>query len=120
MYSCFKEASEEGESALENIDIPKALKTQIVDVAKKNIKKQIISVGGIANLTCYGGDGVETIKKIFSGCEAEVTYLGAPKYKISITSEDYKSGEKRLSSVVEKLEELAEKNHCSFSFEKSD
>jgi translation initiation factor 2 subunit 1 len=92
LYSCLKEASEQGEAALEGIDIPKALKAQITEVAKKNIKKQMVTVGGIASLTCYGEEGVSTIKKIFSSCEkdVEITYLGAPKYKISIVSEDYK------------------------------
>ncbi len=122
LYSCLKEASEQGEAALDGIDIPKGLKAQLVEVAKKNIKKQMVTVDGIATLICYGGDGVEAIKKVFSACrkDSEVTYLGAPKYKISIVSEDYKSGEKKLSSILEKLEGLAEKNNCSFSFEKSD
>ncbi len=120
LYSCLKAASEEGEAALDEIDVPKALKTELVEVAKKNIKKQIVTVGGIARLTCYGGSGIEKVKELFSLCpkEVSVTYLGAPKYKLSMVSEDYKSGEKQLSSVVEKLEEFAHKNNCSFSFER--
>jgi len=120
LYSCLKEASEQGEAAFEGIDIPKALKTELVDVAKKNIKKQVVTVGGIVKLTCYGGDGVGKIKELFSLCpeEVSVVYLGAPKYKLSIVSEDYKSGEKKLSSVVEEFESFAHKNNCSFSFER--
>lgn len=119
LFSCLKECSESGESALENIDLPKALKSAIVEIAKKNIKKPIVAVGGIIKLSCAGSDGIEAIKKVLDVGDksVEIHYLGAPRYKISMKVPDYKTGEKKLSSLIESIEEAARKNNCTFSFE---
>lgn len=119
LFLCLKECSEKGESAIKDIDLPKAVKTGIVEISKKNIKKQVVTVGGIITLSCSGSDGLETIKKALAvkDKDVEILYLGAPRYKISLKTMDYKTGEKKLSSIVESIEEFAEKNHCTFSFE---
>lgn len=122
LFTCLKDCSEKGEEALKGIDLPKAVKTSIVDIAKKNIKKPVVTVGGTINLTCSGADGVETIKKILTIKEKGISvhYLGAPRYKISLTISDYKTGEKKLSSILETIEDSADKNHCAFSFEREE
>jgi len=122
LYTCLKECSEKGDTALKDIDIPKQLKASIVEIAKKNIKKPIISVGGVIKLTCTGPDGVETIKKILSVKEkgVDISYLGAPRYKIIVKSSDYKSGEKKLSSILESIEDNAKDNSCIYGFERED
>ncbi len=122
LFTCLKEASEKGEVALKDIDLPKQVKTSIVDIAKKNIKKPTVTVGGIISLTCTGADGIETIKKAFTLKEKDVSvhYLGAPRYKISLTVSDYKTGEKRLSSVVESIDDFARKNSCTFGFKREE
>ena len=118
LFPCLKEAAEKGEVAFKDIDIPKAVKTSLVNIAKKNIKKPVVSVGGEITLVCPDADGVETIKKILSIKEKniDIHYLGAPHYKIMLTVSDYKTGEKKLSSILESIEETARKNHCTFSF----
>ncbi len=119
LFTCLKECSEKGESALKDIDLPKAVKTNIVETAKKNIKKPVVSVGGVINLSCSGSDGVEAIKKILliKDKDIQIHYLGAPRYKISLKVSDYKTGEKKLSSILESMEESARKSNCTFSFE---
>jgi len=120
VYNCFKEASLEGDSALKDIDLPKALKAQIVELAKKSIKKPVIEVDRIFSLVCYGGSGVETLRKALTVKEqgVNISYLGAPKYKISLTGSDYKSAEKKLDTVLEHIKAFAQKNHCDFESER--
>lgn len=119
LFTCLKECSEKGDEALKDIDLPKAVQSSLIEIAKKNIKKPIVTVGGTINLSCTGSDGLETIKKVLSVDEknVQINYLGAPRYKISMTVPDYKSGEKKLSSLIESIEEKARKNNCTFSFE---
>jgi translation initiation factor 2 subunit 1 len=119
LFSCFKEASLEGEKALENIDLPKAFKTEIVELAKKSIKKPVIEVDRTFALICYSGNGVEVIKEALSTKEVEISYLGAPKYKISLTGSDYKSAEKKIDKILEDIKAFAQKNHCDFEPERS-
>lgn len=120
VYTCLQLCMEKGDEALKDVDVPKNLKKIIVEISKKNIKKPSIEVSGIVSLTCYGVSGVEDIKKCLSIKEKGVSilYLGAPKYKISLTAEDYKKGEKNLSKIVEHIKEFAMKNNCTFDYER--
>jgi translation initiation factor 2 subunit 1 len=119
VWSAFFEVFEKGESVLDSVDIPKALKEKIVEVAKKNIKAPTVEVGGLINLTCNGFEGVEDIKKVLviKEKDVKVQYLGAPKYKISLIAPNYKDGEKRLNEIIKKMETVANKHECDFSFE---
>jgi len=119
VYTCFKQASLDGDDALKKLTLPKALKTYIVELAKKSIKKPIVEVDTVVSLVCYGPNGVEDIKKVLETEEGiDVHYLGAPKYKISLTASDYKTGEKRLSKMLEHIKALAQKNNCDFNYER--
>jgi translation initiation factor 2 subunit 1 len=121
VYTCFKEASLKGEDALKKVDLPKAVKAKIVEVAQKNIKKPVVVVGAIVSLTCYNSDAISTIKGAFEVAEdVQVLYLGAPKYKVSLSAPDYKAGEKKLLNVLEHIKTYAQKNNCDFKFEREE
>ncbi|MBI5227420.1 S1 RNA-binding domain-containing protein [Candidatus Micrarchaeota archaeon] len=117
IYSAFKEVSLK-EDALAKIDLPKLLKEKILEIAQKNIKKPVVNIDSIAHLTCYSAEGVEVIKKALKISGAAVHYLGAPRYKISITAPDYKSGEKKMLGVLEHIKDFAAKNNCDFRSER--
>jgi len=46
--------------------------------------------------------------------------LGAPKYRISITSEDFKSAEKSLKPIIEEIQINIEKKKGLFKFIRED
>lgn len=118
VFSCFKAASLEGEDALKDLKFPKALKDAMLELARKSIKKPVVEIDTVASLVCYGPCGVEDIKKVLEvEKDISVHYLGAPKYKLSLTASDYKSGEKRLNKALEQIKALAQKNNCEFSYE---
>ncbi len=119
VYSLFREVSLESEEGLDKLDLPKALKVHIVEIAKKSIKKPIVTVDRVFSVVCYSGDGVETIKKTLAlANDCTITYLGAPKYKISLTAPDYKTGEKKVASILQDIKDFAEKNNCEFASER--
>lgn len=118
VFSAFKEASLAGEDALKDIDLPKALKAKMVELAQKSIKKPAVEVDAVIELICYSEQGVEDIKTALKVGEGiSVHYLGAPKYKISLSAPDYKSGEKQLSRILEHIKDFAQKNNCDFRHE---
>ncbi len=120
VFSAFREASFTGEKALQKVDIPKELKAAMLDLAKKNIKKPVVEVNSIVTLTCYGPNGTEDIKKALQVEDAALHYLGAPRYKMSITAPDYKSGEKKLVAALEHIKAFAQKNNCDFKSEREE
>lgn len=119
VWSAFVGAMEQGEKAFDKTDIPKALKAEIVELAKKNIKPPTVDVMGDISLTCYGTQGVLDIKKVLAVDEegVKIQYLGAPKYRISLTADNHKDGQKRMGKIIENMEELAHRHKCSLSFQ---
>ena len=76
-------------------------------------------------ITNNKSDGVEIIKKalldvIKKDDTIDITYLGAPKYRLSIISEDFKSAEKLLKPIVEEIETNIQKKKGSFKFTRED
>ncbi len=120
IFDCFREASEKGEEALAELKLPKPLKAKIIELAKKNIKKPVMTVNAVVSLICYAADGISVIKKVLAAEGVEVTYLGAPRYQLSLTAGDYKTAEKRLAAVLRDMEKTAVKNGCDFSVKRED
>ena len=120
LYTCFKEISLKGEDAIKKLELPKPLKARMVEIAQKSIKKPVVEVGAVIDLVCYSPDGVGAIKKALEvEGGVEVSYLGAPRYKLSLSAPDYKSGEKKLEGVLEHIKSYAQKNNCDFKVEQS-
>lgn len=84
------------------------------------IRLPSVEIRGIMEITSPGPDGVEVIKKSLAGVAGRdgvvVTYLGAPKYRISVTAKDFKSAEKDLKPLVDSVQRAVEKKRGSFSF----
>ena len=87
------------------------------------IKLPSVEIRGILEITDNSSNGVENIKKSLQGFEendnkdkVDVLYVGAPKYRISIKSSDFKSAEKTLKHTLEDLQKNIEKNKGVFKF----
>jgi translation initiation factor 2 subunit 1 len=46
--------------------------------------------------------------------------LGAPKYRLSITSDDFKSAEKKMKPILEEVQQSIEKKKGEFKFSRED
>jgi len=46
----------------------------------------------------------------------KILYIGAPKYRISVTASDFKSAEKTLKPILEDIQKQIEKNKGVFKF----
>ncbi len=80
-----------------------------VEVSKANIAPPQVNVTGIFELSHTAGNGIEIIKEsILEALDAikdneyvSINYLGAPRYRVEVTAEDYKEAEKMLHEAVE-------------------
>jgi translation initiation factor 2 subunit 1 len=117
VYSCFAFCSEEGLDALKNIDLPEDFKIELVDIAKKNIKKASVDIIGMISVQCYEPDGIERIKKTLEAGEGvSINYFGAPNYRVSITEESFKLGEKKFMKIIQGIISNGAKNKCDVKF----
>lgn len=119
VYDAFIEIGRNGIDSVKELKIPKKTATVIEDICSK-IKLPSVEIRGIMEITNGKSDGVEIIKKTLldatKDSAIDITYLGAPKYRLSITSEDFKSAERSLKPIIAEIQSSIEKKKGTFSF----
>ena len=119
LYEGFELASDEGEEVLLAIDVDELWAKTITDVAKKNISTPEVQITGYVDITSYKPNGVEIIIEALESIESEnveVQCVGAPKYRVMVTAQDYPTAEKILKESAEKCIEMIEENDGEGSF----
>ena len=124
VYDAFVDVARVGINVLENLKLPKKTLTAIEQVSSK-IKLPSVEIRGILEMTNNKPDGVEIIKKILLDAvkkddSVEITYIGAPKYRLSISAKDFKSAEKSLKPIVSQIQDSIEKQKGTFKFTRED
>ncbi|MFP3871489.1 MAG: translation initiation factor IF-2 subunit alpha [Candidatus Natronoplasma sp.] len=86
-----------------------------IDVAEENIAPPYVSITGFIEISSTNPDGIEDINYSLSAFEdtedsrIEVDYVAAPKYRVTVQSEDYKIAEEifedQAEEAVERIEE---------------
>ena len=124
VYSGLEELIKNGEKTFDKLDIPKEVTTELVNISKTKISIPMVYVTGIIQVTTHDPNGINLIKDSMSEVlsnksrnKLEISYLGSPKYKITVYAEDYKTAEKHLTSALEKIKKSMGKK-ASFSFSK--
>ena len=124
VYDAFMEIARNGIDVIKELKLAKKTTNVIEEICSK-IKLPSVEIRGIMEITNTKSDGVEIIKKtlldvIKKDSTMDITYLGAPKYRISITSEDFKSAEKSLKPIIEEIQTNIEKKKGIFKFTRED
>ena len=136
VYDAFIEVGRRGDGAIANLGIDRGTAAAMRDVASR-IKLPSVEIRGVMEITSSRPDGVEVIRRILLDAvpgngrsggggngsateKAEVTYLGAPKYRLSVTSEDFKSAERTLKPIISDIRSRVEKKKGTFSFEREE
>ena len=120
VYDAFVEIGRNGIGSVKELKLAKKTATVIEEICSK-IKLPSVEIRGIMEITSNKSDGVEIIKKILLDVikkdpTIDITYLGAPKYRLSITSENFKSAEKSLKPIITEIQTNIEKKKGSFEF----
>jgi len=100
LNACFEDIAND-KFSLEELKIDKRISKNLTELIKQRIKPKKIEINALFFLQSYKPEGVDDIKKILKKVEkdGEVIYEGAGKYKITVTSEDYKKAEKILKKI---------------------
>lgn len=121
LYSVFEEVAINAEDAFKEVKIDKKLVKSIVAVAQSNIKLPFVDIAGFVDLNCYLPDGIEIIKQALDagnkndeeGVRVEISYTGAPRYRIKVIAPDYKKAEavlkKSATAAISTIEKLGGK-----------
>ena len=121
VYDGIVDIATNGIKVFNELKLPKKTLSSIEEVSTK-IKLPSVEIRGILELTDSSSNGVENIKNSLQGFEKadhkniKILYVGAPKYRISVTDSDFKSAEKTLKPILEGIEKNIGKNKGSFKF----
>jgi len=82
------------------------------------LKKPQVDISGYVDLTCYLPDGIEYIRKALGAADkadgddikVEITYVGAPRYRIHVIAPDYKKAEGVLKKAAQSAVNIIEKS----------
>ncbi len=117
VFGVFEEVLDD-ETVLDEAKLPEKVRQELIELIKKSIKKPTVTIYADVVLKCFEGNGIEVIKQAFSGLgeKVKVLYLGAPKYRIELTAEDYKEGNRQMEALLNSIAEKLKGYKCEFSW----
>ena len=127
LYEGLEAASKNGISALNEAGVNDDIAEVLYSIAKDKIVFRGVTVQGVIEMTSLNSEGVEDIKVAFvDAAEVADTYessinittMGAPKYRIELTADDYKKAELALDKTVSSIRDNWEKIEGSFSYKR--
>jgi translation initiation factor 2 subunit 1 len=118
LYDGFEQAAIHGEAALTDTDLSEEELAAIVDTARENVSVPYVQVTGYVDLRAPGPDGVEDVRAALEAAagngevpdevDLEVTYVGAPEYRIRVQAPNYKTAESELETAAGRAREAIE------------
>ena len=122
IYDAIIDIATKNKDILNNLEISEKIQTVIEDISSK-IKLPSVEIRGILELTNNKSNGIEIIRKILldvikdnADSKIEISYIGAPKYRVSIIAQEFKTAEKIIKPILEKIEKDIKKQNGTFNF----
>jgi len=112
LYAGFEAAAIHGEEAFAETTLADEDVAAIVETARENVSVPYVTVTGYVDLECTMSNGVDVVREAMQAAEGngevpeevelEVTYVGAPEYRIQVRAPDYKIAEAQLEASAER------------------
>ena len=112
VYTGLAAIAKNGIEILKDKSIKNELQKKLDKISKEKIIIPEVQVKGVIELSTNDSDGIKVIKDIVKDSSKiktpdarfNIKYLGAPRYGIKVYAEDYKTAEKSLKLIVQKIE----------------
>jgi len=122
IYDAFMEIARSGISVIKDLKVSKKALSALEEISSK-IKFPSVEIRGILEIINNKSDGVEIIKNTLLDVLKEnkdkniqITYVGAPKYRLAIKAQDFKSAEKIMKPILEEIQRIIENKKGTFKF----
>jgi len=125
LYSAFEQAAINPEG-IKEAGVDKNWVSAISDVAKENIQLPSVMIDGTLEVSSPLPDGVDHVRAALAKGldsdegEVDIHYVGAPRYRLTVTAEDYKVAEDELKAAVDRITAAVEKSGGSASFKRKE
>lgn len=124
VYELFETVTAKGIDSIRELGFSESVLRAVEEESKK-IQVPLIEIRGVLEVTSNKADGIEAIRNVLGDAEQgtksnpssiSIQYLGAPRYRITIKSENFKTAEKAMAHAIEKIEKGMTKSQGSFKF----
>ncbi|MDE1766154.1 MAG: S1 RNA-binding domain-containing protein [Thaumarchaeota archaeon] len=121
VYDAFSEVAAKGVSVLDGLGISDKAVAAIGELSSK-MQIPYVEIRGVLEITSTKPDGMDIIKRSLTAAmenkkvNVSVTYIGAPKYRLGITAQNFKDAEKELKPILASIEQTIEKGGGTFKF----
>lgn len=125
LYGAFEEATVNAAS-LDELGIDPSWVSAFKSVASENIQLPSVTIDATLEVSTPAPDGVDHIREALASgekgdeAEVEISYLGAPRYRITVVAEDYKVAETELKQAVERVTTRIHKSGGTVSFKRKE
>jgi translation initiation factor 2 subunit 1 len=126
LYTGFEQAAIHGPEALDGVDLDDDEIDAIVETARENVSVPYVTVTGYVDLESSVGEGVENVREALQAAEGngevpeeidlDVTYVGAPEYRIRVQAPNYKAAENELEASADRAANAIEATGGSADF----
>lgn len=124
LFQAFQEAAAYGEEVFTQEGVKGAWIPGFVAFAKENIQAQFVDITGFVDIQSPAPDGVKHVAKAlkqaekseFDDVEIEVTYMGAPHYRVTVKAPDFKIAEEQLKNAADRAIAAIQKSGGSGAF----
>lgn len=118
----FEAVAKKGIESAHNLELPNDILKAIEEESNK-IQVPHVEIRGIVEISLKKPDAIDIIKNILvqvetskSNATINVTYVGAPRYRVVVTAENFKVAEKAMNSILERIQSAVSKHHGSFNY----
>lgn len=119
LYAAFEDVAR-APSDFDKFGFKGAWVKHFVEIAQENIAPPSVEISGSLEISSNLPNGVKYVKEaLLSAEESEhvrVQYVGAPRYRVVVKAEDYKTAERELARAVESAIKSIEKHGGKGSF----
>lgn len=101
LYGAYEEISADPK-ILQEFNLDKKIEKTFLELIKEKIKKREIKISATITLSSPLPNGINIIKDLLKKIQingTKIIYLGAPRYKLTLTADDYKTAEKHFSEI---------------------
>lgn len=129
IHIAFDAIKDNGVAALKSINISEEFKKDFYELIDSSIQLHQVDIEGQFEIVVYEGNGINIIKdailtaqniKTDKNVMIEFHYIGAPHYRLKITSNDYPTAEKTLKKIIEIIESKIKTVNGHVQFERTD
>ena len=123
VYDAFSTIARGGAESIKPLKLLKNTEAAMIEISSK-IRLSSVEIRGIMDISVKNSNGVETIRDTLMSAAkndgVKISYMGAPKYRLSIISSDFKSAERAIKPVISKIQQSIEKKKGLFQFVRED